>query len=465
MQCGDDNILSAFADGALAPVLRSTVESHIDRCDDCRQVVSLLIGDTLSPSGVPPSAPSNRRASAIGRYQLREPLGSGAMGMVYRARDPALARDVAVKLLLSDTASGDPRSSRLWREAQAMAQLTHPNVVAVHDVGVDEGQVYLVMELVESSTLRDWLHATRPSWPAIVEMLVRAGHGLAAAHARGIVHRDFKPENVLVTADGTVKVADFGLANVEPRMAQGRTSVELISSLTATGTLLGTPLYMAPELLQGGTADERSDQFAFCVAAVELLAGQRPFSGSTIAELLQDIEKQRPIASPRVPVRLREVLQRGLRVTPDARWPSMRSLVDELEGSSHSRGRKKRKLLAATAAVVLAGSLLVLRQETPGEEPTERPSAPTRARAENPADREKSQTPVLEPAVTAAANDEVPEPAAPRQHRQAGARDISQQRRQAPFPSKPQTTPPTPGQDAPTFDDGDGLIDPLADKR
>ncbi|MCA9718542.1 MAG: serine/threonine protein kinase, partial [Myxococcales bacterium] len=193
--------------------------------------------------------PSLKQRRCIGRYELLRPLGSGGMGMVLAARDPELERDVAVKVLHRAHAEDETRASRLLREARAIARVAHPNVVAVHDAGVHDGQVFLVMELVEGATLRGWLERPR-SWLEIVDKLLAAGRGLAAAHAAGVVHRDFKPANVLVGRNGRPRVVDFGLARPtsdEPRRdapaGEGAASEALVGSLTVTGAVMGTPAY------------------------------------------------------------------------------------------------------------------------------------------------------------------------------------------------------------------------------
>jgi eukaryotic-like serine/threonine-protein kinase len=261
------------------------VEAHISRCDLCRKVLSVFVR-TATPS---PSTPrSGERFEApvqFGRYVFAGELGAGGMGVVYAARDPELDRIVAVKLLRGES---DPRrQDRLRREAQVMAQLAHPNVVAVYDVGVLEDGLFIAMEYVEGETLARWLAAPR-SRREILDAYCAAGRGLAAAHAAGIVHRDFKPENVLVGKDGRVRVSDFGLARPTALRAQLRGTVAEgpgaalvagltppLSDLTAPGTLMGTPRYMAPEVHGGKEADALSDQFSFCVGCSRRCTARR----------------------------------------------------------------------------------------------------------------------------------------------------------------------------------------------
>lgn len=260
------------------------------------------------------------------------------MGVVWRARDPELDRDVAVKVLRPEVATSAARSSearaRLKREAQAMAKLQHPNVIAVHEVGEASEQVFVVMELVEGGTLRQWLARRPRTVPAILEVFRQAGRGLAAAHAAGLVHRDFKPENVLVGEDDRARVTDFGLVGLgtQPVELDGD-DTELGLSLTRTGTILGTPAYLAPEVLRGGAATAASDQFSFCVALYEALWSQPPFAGETVQELFANLTNGALVPPPRRPAvaaQIRRAITRGLAVDPRERWPSVDALLAEL---------------------------------------------------------------------------------------------------------------------------------------
>jgi WD40 repeat protein/predicted Ser/Thr protein kinase len=286
----------------------------------------------------------------IGRFTIVRELGAGGMGVVYVAYDEQLDRRVAVKLLRGAAPSPDA-SHRLAREAQAMARLSHPNVVTVHEVGTFEGQVFVAMEFVDGQDLRGWLKATQRSWREVVDAFRQAGEGLAAAHDAGIVHRDFKPDNVLVGKDGRVRVADFGLAHafddpVEPREADitaSHSSGRLHVSLTRTGAIMGTPAYMPPEQFSGTRTDARSDQFSFCVALWEGLYGRRPFVGHNIAALSLAIIEGRvetPPAETDVPSWIAAILMRGLSPMPDDRWPSMRELLDAIGRDPIARRRK-----------------------------------------------------------------------------------------------------------------------------
>jgi predicted Ser/Thr protein kinase len=311
----------------------------------------------------------------LGKYQLRGVLGRGGMGEVWVALDPDLDRKVALKVLRAD--STDNRL-RLLREARAMARLRHPNVVTVYEATTVEGRDLVAMELVDGTHMGAWLESA-PSRERIVEVLLAAGRGLCAAHDAGLVHRDFKPHNVLVQRDGRVLVGDFGLARAvveEPPPAPAHrpppsdapmdlestvgatvtaaaaTPGALDSTLTRTGALLGTPAYMAPEQIDGDAADARADQFAFCVTAWEALAGTRPFAGATLAALRVAVADGVRLGEDRIPRRLRPILARGLAAAPAARFDSLAALLRAFERAWR---RPRRLALAAVAVVVLAG--------------------------------------------------------------------------------------------------------------
>ena len=309
----------------------------------------------------------------IAHYTVIGTLGSGGMGVVYVAHDRQLGRRVALKLLRHANASAIA-AVRLQREAQAMARLSHPNVVTVHEVGTFRGQVFIAMEFVGGANLRAWLHMRKRSWREIIDIFSQAGEGLAAAHAAGIIHRDFKPDNVLVGDDGRVRVADFGLAHGldsdlgeptpdTPDSSSGLLSGSYDGPLTETGTIVGTPAYMAPEQHHGNRVDARSDQFAFCVALWEALYGKRPFPGVSVAELIAALSTNiiRAPADPGdVPPWLHRVLLRGISILPNERWPSMRELLVAL--SRDPRAVRRRRLSIATltsATLALIASLSV----------------------------------------------------------------------------------------------------------
>jgi serine/threonine protein kinase/Tfp pilus assembly protein PilF len=289
------------------------------------------------------------RGAQVGRYEILEEIGAGGMGVVFLARDPELDRRVAVKLLRSDVA--DPvlargARSRIIREAQAQARFSHPHVVTVFDVGSFDGRLFMAMEYVPGQNLLEWIEEGSPSTAQILEALRQAGEGLAAAHAQELVHRDVKPQNIIVGEDGRVRVIDFGLAMAAgqpgestPGTLQSQDHEE--SRLTMTGMVLGTPAYMAPEQQRGQVVDARSDQFSFCVAAVEVLYGLRPFSSTSPRRRLREIRERRLLdvpPPPTLPPRVHRALLRGLEPAPEDRWPSMSALLQAV-APTHGRGR------------------------------------------------------------------------------------------------------------------------------
>ena len=320
----------------------------------------------------------------LGRFAVLDKLGEGGMGVVYSAYDPQLDRRVALKLWRAG--SGHDAHERLMREAQALARLSHPNVVPVHDVGVLDGRVFIVMEFVVGMSLRAWLSEAERPVDRILDAYVQAGRGLAAAHAVGLVHRDVKPDNLLLGSDGRVRVVDFGLARGDadhgpdpaaapadatttaPAAGAGAARNLLQQPLTRTGTRMGTPAYMSPEQFEGARVGPASDQFSLCAALYEALYGRAPFAGTSLAELEEEVRAGRvrePPPGSRVPRWVLPVLQRGLRVQPDQRWPSMPALLAEL-GRDRARARR-RLLLAASALALLAvtGAVLVQSQAAP----------------------------------------------------------------------------------------------------
>ncbi|MBL9100603.1 MAG: protein kinase [Myxococcales bacterium] len=300
----------------------------------------------------------------VGRYHVLGRIGAGAMGEVLAAYDPHLDRKVALKLLRRGAAGRSP--ARLLREAHALARLSHPNVVQIHDTDAVGDRVFLAMELVEGVDLRAWLAQPHP--PAeVLRVLLDAGRGLAAAHDAGLVHRDFKPGNVLVGADGRVRVADFGLVrhSDDGKDASSELSIALTDpALTLTGALLGTPAYMSPEQHVGQAADARSDQFSFCVALWEALHGERPFSGDDPASLTAAVLSGRPRPPPRgsrVPRHLTAALERGLAAAPAERHPDMHVLLALL---ARDPGRARRRwLLGLGVAGLVAGAALLARRD------------------------------------------------------------------------------------------------------
>ncbi|PCC70098.1 Serine/threonine protein kinase [Nannocystis exedens] len=308
-------------------------------------------------------APARARRT-IGRFVLLERLGAGAMGEVFAARDPELARRVALKLLHRDRLDSEAARARLLREAQAMARLSHPNVVTVYESGTHEGRVYIAMELVAGVDLRALFGGGPQPWRRVVEVYRDAARGLAAAHAVGLVHRDFKPENVMVGEDGRVRVLDFGVARAGEGLApasessmSGRGDL-LARELTHTGVLLGTPAYMAPEQLTTGETSPRSDQFSFCVALYEGLHGRRPFAAESLRELIEAHRTEvRPPARSEVPRAVHAVVLRGLKADPSARFPSMDALAGALDRCLAAPRRRQRLLALGglTGGALVAG--------------------------------------------------------------------------------------------------------------
>ena len=338
----------------------------------------------------------------IGRYEVVSVLGAGGMGVVYRARDPDLERDVAIKLLRapapgSADSSGVKPELRLLREARAMAKLVHPNLVTVFDVGTYEGRVFVAMEYVEGQTFKQWVSGPEsPDWHQRLAVAMAAGRGLARAHAAGVVHRDLKPDNILVARDGTALVADFGLARNAGEaedlvIDQGTSDAPrdpLAAQITTTGALLGTPAYMSPEQFLGKPADFRSDQFSFAVVVYWALWGRRPFAGEHVQDLASAVLLGRvadPPGDTGVPGALFEVVARALRPRPEERYESIDAFLAALETATRRRGKIVPVVLAAAAlAVLLAGAAIAFTRNSPGGDPPEPVAARThevRARA------------------------------------------------------------------------------------
>ncbi|GMU58770.1 MAG: hypothetical protein AMXMBFR34_05330 [Myxococcaceae bacterium] len=308
--------------------------------------------------------------SRIGRYVVLDVLGVGGMGLVYAAYDPVLDRRVAIKVLLSprgsSAGSNTEGRSRLLREAQAMAQLSHPNVVPVYDVGTDQQSVFVAMELIRGVTLNTWLKDNKPSWRVVLNAFLGAGRGLEAAHAAGLVHRDFKPTNVLMGEDGRARVTDFGLArstrtassDSQPALREESSdSISLETPLTHVGAVMGSPGYMAPEQYDGADTSPATDQYGFCVSLYEALYGQRPFHGpdlGTLGKLAREAQVPAPPRGSPVPAWLFPVLVRGLAASPAQRHPSMTALLDAL--SRDPARARRRVLVVAGLALVLSGA-------------------------------------------------------------------------------------------------------------
>jgi serine/threonine protein kinase len=307
------------------------------------------------------------------RYRLLERVARGSMGVVYRALDLRLGRSVAIKLVRERRRDGDRRlrcqdvaRARLRIEARAMAGLSHPNVVPLYAIETAGSNLAIAMEFVPGRTLTDWLTAPH-RWSEILAVLCAAGDGLAAAHAGGVVHRDVKPDNVLIGEDGRVRVTDFGLATTletpEPSTddeAGDGSHASLDPSLTQTGMAVGTPAYMALEQHTGDPVDARTDQFGFCAMLYEALFGVRPFAGSSVMALGRAKRRMKlcpPVRGRDVPKAVRAAVLRGLAPDPGARHPSMTALLDALRSGATRPQRRWYGVLAAGLAAALASSL------------------------------------------------------------------------------------------------------------
>lgn len=293
----------------------------------------------------------------VGRFVVSARVGAGAMGVVYRARDPQLGRDVALKVLASDDDGGHGRA-RMLREAKAIARLDHPHVVSVYDVGaIGDATMYFAMQFVDGQNVAEWLRSESREPAAIIDVFRQAALGLAAAHDAGLVHRDFKPSNVLVDAKGHVRVADFGLArgvdeatvDDGPSNDVGETTLDEGQGLTSTGALVGTPRYMAPEQLDHRPSDARTDQFSYCVAFWEALAGEHPFDPESglIREAMQRGPGRPPAA---IPGRIAGALRRGMSERPRDRFSSMHELLRAM-----SPPKRRRVAWAITGTLLAAG--------------------------------------------------------------------------------------------------------------
>jgi serine/threonine protein kinase len=310
-------------------------------------ITTPLSGGVVNTTISAPMPPGTR----IKQYVLAEVLGAGGMGVVYRAWDPDAKREVALKLVRPTPSVGTPASqghARLLREAQAMARLSHPNTVGVYEVDTADDQVFIAMELIDGVSMGAWLREKPRGWREVVRVMQKAGRGLEAAHQAGLVHRDFKPENVLIGRDGRVCVVDLGLARpVQPPRTEGghpsQTQAAKLaaivhnaidSNLTRTGAVLGTPLYMSPEQHQSEKIDARTDQFSFCVSFYEALYGKRPFAADSRTELVYNVVHGQISAPPpysRVPPWLHALVMRGLSTSPAARYASMTELLADLD--------------------------------------------------------------------------------------------------------------------------------------
>ncbi len=314
-------------------------------------------------------------ARRIGRFKVLGLVGRGGFGEVYAAHDPELDRRVALKVVppTEDRAA----VARLHREAMTMARLSHPNVARVFDVGEVDGHLFIAMEFIRGDDLRTWLSGQPRDWRAVREVFLAAGQGLAAAHREGIIHRDFKPENVIIGEDGRARVIDFGLAaptisDLLP--AQTAEEDELSDATRSDPGLGGTPAYMAPEQHLGRPADARSDQYSFCVALFEALHGRRPLLGRTWQTLSPQVlrgELEAVAASRRFPPHLRKTVLRGLSAAPERRFPDMDALLAELMRDPLRQSQRRYLLAGAGLTALIGAAVLWLSAPPAGPRPAE----------------------------------------------------------------------------------------------
>ena len=354
--CGGDEALRVEVERLLA--------AH-DAAGSFLEIPAAALADETMTAGL--------EGQRLGPYRIESRIGAGGMGEVYRAVDTRLNRPVAIKFLSADLADSSARR-RFQQEAQMASALNHPHILTVHEAGELEGRQYLVTEFVDGGTLKDWAKTTQRSWRQIVELMVGVADALAAAHAVGILHRDIKPENILVTTSGYAKLADFGLAKLEERATPATTAQTVRADETRPGVVIGTIAYMSPEQAAGKPLDARSDIFSFGVVLYELLAGRRPFTGTTDLEVLQTIIQG--AAAPldgEMPPALGLAVDKALEKDPADRYQTMRDLVVDLRrvarqseavsvvsaGDERPRARRWQVLapLAGTGAVLLAAGL------------------------------------------------------------------------------------------------------------
>jgi len=353
VECLDDNVLTAYLEHLLEPDARRAVEAHLDTCESCLAITCEVVRSAVAPVGTPAEASIDRpeRGTTIGRYAIRELIGRGGMGTVYLAHDPQLDRLIALKVVRTAAFAAPEIRERLSRESRAMAKIRHANVVSVYDAGELDDGVFIAMELIDGVTLARWQAEARP-WRDLVTTYLAVGRGLAAAHAAGVVHRDFKPDNVLVDREGRPAVTDFGLA-------VGTTD-------SGADALAGTPRYMSPEQRAKQPVDARSDQYSFAVALREALHGRAPPTTRGEGDDAGPGE-----LAPSIPVSVDRVLERALRADREARFPAMQDLLDELARAASARPNRRWLGIAAVAALATAAvGVIALRGPAADERPT-----------------------------------------------------------------------------------------------
>ncbi len=353
--CPSDDELVAFVHGFASTAMTAALHGHIADCELCRPLVAQAASDLASAGSTGSCSEDDGGAAPallepgtrLGRYAIVSLIGYGAVGAVYAAHDAQLGRRVALKLLRPDRVTTE-HAPRLLREGQALSRVSHPNVVAVHDAGTIDGVGFLAMELIDGQTLAAWLRTPR-SIEHILEVFQEAGRGLAAAHRAGIVHRDFKLENVLIDREGRVRVTDFGLAREDAPGA--------VSTLkTEPGTILGTPAYMAPEQFRGEIAGIPADIFAFSSALYQALFKRHPFGGKlglTLRDAVLGGEARLPARAWSVPGDVRRAVLRGLRRDPAQRFSSVDALLEAIAGAPRRPARVALFLLPVLAAAIV----------------------------------------------------------------------------------------------------------------
>ncbi len=380
-ECLDEEDVLRLFEGQISDEEQARLDRHIDGCPGCLELVAEAARGLASQAQAPTDRVEPGRV-VQDRYEILERIGVGATGVVYAAFDQVLDRKVALKVLRADrVAFDDTRAqARLVREAKFLARLSHPNVTIVHDVWQgSDGGVVMAMELVAGRTLRDWLtRSPPPSREEILAVFLSAGRGLAAAHVAGVVHRDFKPDNVLIGDDGRVRVTDFGLAHSAPHEATRAVTQPFGAAMDeSVSHVAGTPRYMAPEQCDGGAADVRNDQFAFMVTLYEALYRRPPFSVASSASRLAEIcQGARTLpARDGVTRQLRAALRRGLQADPARRFPSMSALCDAITPTSRRVSRLVAGSVVSGVVAAWLGAVMLVPERDPD------PSAPSCERA------------------------------------------------------------------------------------
>jgi len=334
LQCPDENILMLYLEESLDSEAKENIDKHIEHCTSCSELL-VVLAELLCPTSDSPALPLG---SSVAHFELKDLLGVGGMGAVYEAFDTKLHRRVALKMLRPDAQAIETQGllkARLLREARVLAGMSHPNILPVYEVGHWDSQVYIAMQLVEGEDLRNWLVRAQPSWSHIIQVFLQVAKGLHAAHLSGIVHRDIKPDNLLVTENGHVYLADFGLVSQNPISSSRRIlpQSKLQKRLTASGMLVGTDGYIAPELYRGQPATPGSDQFSLCVSLYEAFYQQMPHTSLPFHAHLNALESgeiRKPLIDD-VPHAFFDILKRGLHPIPAKRYPSVDALREALQ--------------------------------------------------------------------------------------------------------------------------------------